>query len=486
MWDFTLIILGKEYKFEKEVPFEIIYYNGNLKDTVRKVKTKYVLFIKSTDYLGDNYFKNVLKKIKCDFDCCFINYKCNYLNYDKQKIPTDYWELKGTLPLYGSYIWSFIFRTSKLLRLFDYRFKDEKKFNDYITENFKITDCINEIVYYHKPNAITVLKEDTFPYVDRKSYTHLNNVIYIGLGCTGTFNGYVSWIRNIALCFSDKYELTLMYDDISDRLYNEFSKKYNCVKVDPKTNYLIERLLVTYSNYFYPRNLICLDRNYMFIHGNAADYKHSKRYRDNVYTNYAAVSQIAAKSAMGYYPTDHIDCIYNPYKVDEERLKPHMTLCTTMRSSDIKRPERIAYLAKILDELEIPYTWNMFTDKNENTNINGLVYRRRLLNPMPYVKAADYFVLFSDSESFSYSVVEALSVNTKVVVTPLDVYKEIGVVDGKNGYVVPFDYFDEKNKDKLKELVLKMYANKDKEFNYVFDPKLYEGFNDIFIKGDKK
>ncbi len=153
-----------------------------------------------------------------------------------------------------------------------------------------------------------------------------------------------------------------------------------------------------------------------------------------------------------------------------------------MRTSDIKRPERIVALAKIFDELEIPYTWNVFTDKNENTNINGLIYRRRLLNPMPYVNDSDYFVLLSDSESFSYSVVEALSVNTKVIVTPLEVYDEIGVEDGKNGFVVPFEYFDEENKDKLVEFAKKIYANKDMKFKYTFNEKLYEGFNDIFIK----
>jgi glycosyltransferase involved in cell wall biosynthesis len=124
----------------------------------------------------------------------------------------------------------------------------------------------------------------------------------------------------------------------------------------------------------------------------------------------------------------------------------------------------------------------MFTDVKENTNVNGLVYRRRVLNPMPYVNDSNYFVLLSDSESFSYSVVEALSVNTKVIVTPLEVYDEIGVENGKNGYVVPFEYFEEENKEKLKEFAKMIYKNKDKEFNYKFNDSLYKGFNDIFIK----
>jgi glycosyltransferase involved in cell wall biosynthesis len=220
----------------------------------------------------------------------------------------------------------------------------------------------------------------------------------------------------------------------------------------------------------------------MFIHGNSSDYKNSKHYYDDIYTEYIGVSKVAAEKAIGYYPRDDIKYVYNPYILDENMIKPHLRLVTTMRSSDIKRPDRIVYLAEILDELDIPYTWNMFTDKNENTNVNGLIYRKRTVNPMPYVADSDYFVLLSDSESFSYSVVEALSVNTKVIVTPLEVYDEIGVEDGKNGFVVPFEYFDEENKDKLKEFAKKIYANKDMKFKYTFNDKLYEGFNDIFIK----
>ena len=482
MYDFTLIILGNEFKLEKEPPFEIIYYNGHLRETVKKVQTKYVLFVKSTDYLGDNYFKNVIKKTKNDFDCCFINYKCNYLNYDKQKIPTDAKEIKGTKPEYNSYIWSFIFKTEKLLKLFGYKYKDAKSFNEYIKNVFVVTDCISEIVYYHKPNANKIIKEDNMFYVDKKSFTHIKNAIYVGSGCSGTFNGYVSWVRNIGVCFSKKYEITILYDEMSERLYEDFSKWFKCVKVENDTNYICDRVLVTYSTYFYPRNIICIDKNYLFIHGNPSDYPRSKHYKDDVFSVYAAVSKIAAQKSIGYYPTEDIKVVYNPYKLDESRVKPHITLCTTMRTSDIKRPERIVALAKIFDELEIPYTWNVFTDKNENTNINGLIYRRRLLNPMPYVNDSDYFVLLSDSESFSYSVVEALSVNTKVIVTPLEVYDEIGVEDGKNGFVVPFEYFDEENKDKLKEFAKKIYANKDMKFKYTFNDKLYEGFNDIFIK----
>ena len=479
MYDFTLIVFGDKLELETDTPFKIIYYDGNLKSIIDKIDTKYVLFVKSNDSITENYWNEVIKKTSKDFDSCFINFKCDYPNYSEDKIPTDPKEIKGILPLYGSYIWNFIFRVELFKKLFD--FVTEKGFNDFVKENFKKTDCISDIVYYHKVDTNKELNENIF-YVDVKRSIHLKNAIYIGNGISGTFNGYISWIRNIGRCFGNDYDIYIIYDDMKDNLHQELSEYFHLIKYDNRINYLCERLLLTYSDYFYPRNIICVDKNYMFIHGNPSDYPNSKHYYDDVYSEYVAVSKTAAKKSIGYYPTKDIKVAYNPYKLDPNKVLPHLKLVTTMRSSDIKRPERIKQLAAAFDELDIPYTWNVFTDKNENTNINGLIYRRRIPNTMPYVNDSDYLVLLSDSESFSYSVVEALSVNTKVIVTPLEVYDEIGVKDGENAFVVPKEYFDEENKEKLKEFAKKIYDNKDMKIEYTFDSTLYDEFNNIFLK----
>ena len=157
-----------------------------------------------------------------------------------------------------------------------------------------------------------------------------------------------------------------------------------------------------------------------------------------------------------------------------------MKLTSTFRYTKVKCPERVEKMAKLMDEMNIPYTWEVFTDKKENTNINGLIYRRRTPNPLPYVKDSDYFVLLSDSESFSYSVLEALSVNTKVVVTPLPVYNEIGVIEDENAIVIPFEYFEDENVDKLKEVILNMYEVKDMPINYKVNEELENSYKQIF------
>ena len=369
MNDLTLIVLGNNIGFNRNVPFNIkLYDGGDLIDFIKCINTKYVLFVKEDDSLSDKYFSFVLDKIKNDFDCCFINY--SYMNNNNIKVPTDYKELKKSIPLDGSYLWSFIFRVDKLINVLNYKDKDD--FNELVKKNFIVTDCINSIVYYHNQNNRNSVIDKNFCYLDVRDEIHYNNVIYIGLGCKGTFNGYISWVRNIGKFFGNTYDITLLYDDIGDAIYKEFSAYYNCVKLDSKINYICDRLLTTYSTYFYPRNILCIDKSYLFIHGNVNDYENACHYYDDIYTNYVAVSKIASKKAVGYYPINDIDYLYNPFVLDKKLVKPHLRLVSAMRSSQIKRPERIVKLASVLDELEIPYTWNVFSDKNENTNIKNI------------------------------------------------------------------------------------------------------------------
>jgi hypothetical protein len=212
------------------------------------------------------------------------------------------------------------------------------------------------------------------------------------------------------------------------------------------------------------------------------DYPHTRKFYDDIYTNYIAVSKIAAKKAVGYFPTKKIISITNPYKLEKDLVKPHLTLVSAFRYCDVKRPDRVEIMANLLDELEIPYTWNLFTDQVKETKSSGLIYRKRVQNTLPYVKDSDYFVLLSDSEAMPYCILESLAVNTKVVVTPLEAYDELELKNNKNAIIIPFNYFEEKNKDKLKRVLKKMYKEKDQKVKYKIDSKLWDGYNKVFKK----
>ena len=473
----SIVILGNENKKEDYEYGEIIFSNGNnLINLISSLKGKYLVFTKQDDNISKDYFKTLVDKTNEDFDCCFINYNVDYDYINSPKILMSEKELKKKKPYYGEYIWNFIYKKEKLLELFNYIDKDN--FNEMVDKLFEKTSCINQVLYTHNPNGKSILKD--FCYVDVKETKNYKNVIYVGNGCNGIFNGYISWIKNIGRCFSNNYDITIIYDEITKPTLDIFSEWFTCVKLNSKINYVCDRLLVTYSTYYYPKNIFVLDKNYMFIHGNMCDYPNAMHFYDDIYTKYIAVSKIAAEKAKGYFPTNNIEFLYNPFTLDDKLLKPHLKLVSAQRYSEVKRPERIEIIANILKELNIPFTWNVFTDKNENTNNGGVIYRRRITNPLPYIEDCDYFVLLSDSEALPYCIVEALCLNTKVIVTPLEAFEELGVVDGENGFIIPFDYFKDENKHKLVEIVKKIYNNKDKKINYTFDEDLYSGYNNLF------
>lgn len=474
MIDLSIIVIGKiDVFFDDNI--ELLCTDGsNIIDIIKKSKGKYITFLSDKDFISENYLDKIKEKIKKDFDCCYINYDYK-IDKNNNKILTNEKELIKRKPYYKEYIWSYIFKKSKLMNLIN--IDDLSKFNEIVDKEFTNIEVIKDVIYYHNPNQTKRI--NGFIYKDVKNIKKYNNIIYVANGCNGVFNGYISWIKELGKCYKDKYEIIVLYDEIYESTKKQFEKYFKCLKREENTIYICNRLLVTYSSYFYPKNIVNLDKNYLFIHGNMSDYENVIKYYDDIYTNYIAVSKIASEKAKGYFPTKTIEYVLNPYKLDEE-VKPRLKLTSTLRSTPIKRIDRIEKMAKLMDELEIPYTWEVFTDKRENTNIGGLIFRERVNDPLPYVKDSDYFVLLSDSESFSYSVLEALSVNTKVVVTPLPVYKEIGVIKNDNATIIPFEYFNDENEDKLKEVIIKLYKNMDKKIKYKVSKELQNGYNKIF------
>ena len=255
------------------------------------------------------------------------------------------------------------------------------------------------------------------------------------------------------------------------------------IERDESTNYVCDKLFVTYSTYYYPKNILVNGENYLFIHGNMSDYPHSRQYQYDNYTKYIGVSEISAKKAEGYFPTDHFEHIINPIKLDRKEVVSPLRLVSAQRNDPIKKGERIHSISQILDEENIPYTWNVFTDTcpYDEQVYGGVVYRHSIQNTLPYINDADYYVQLSDSEACSYSVLEALALNTKVILTPLDCYKEMRI-DEEQGFIIPFEYFEEKNKEKLREVVHKIVEDKNKKIKNKLTPDMYDGYKDIFTK----
>jgi glycosyltransferase involved in cell wall biosynthesis len=132
------------------------------------------------------------------------------------------------------------------------------------------------------------------------------------------------------------------------------------------------------------------------------------------------------------------EVIYNPIYSD---FKKSLLLVSATRVPALdkgKNAERMLQLAKMLNDADIPFMWLNFSDAPLRNAPRGFINVGTYQDIQPYIARADYLVQLSDQEGFGYSVLEALINNTAVICTPFSTTKELGVVDGQNGYIVPF------------------------------------------------
>ena len=140
-------------------------------------------------------------------------------------------------------MWSYIFNKKKLQSIID--IEDKYAFNELVDKEFTNKTAIGTLIYYHNPAGTRKIKN--FVYSDIKRNEYYKNLIYVGGGCAGLFNGYVSWLKNIGRCFSKKYQITILYDTMEPTVLKYLTKYCRCVRRETDMNYYTDRLLVTYS-----------------------------------------------------------------------------------------------------------------------------------------------------------------------------------------------------------------------------------------------
>lgn len=448
-----------DVKIEKEDIEILRCENDNISDAVKRARGKYVLFICNQDRFADHFFDLVYDKVQEEFDCCFINYYIDYEYKKDVKRNNTYEHTSEIKPYYLEYLWNFMFRRDIFLEIL--KIPRDGGFDESIDNLIKINTAISDVVYYHRPVGEDNTLADV-PYVDVKSVEYYKNIIYLKDNLSGLFNGVITWALHIGKCFGDKYDIVLMYDYVYDETYDRLSKYFTLMHREKFVNYFCDRYICTYLDYDIPNNIFYNEESSTFIHGLML----GDELTPDLYDRYIAVSKTCMETVKFAFEGKECEYIHNPVCINKDEVKPHINLVSTLRSEECKGLKRLEQLSKIFDEEKIPYTWNVFTDVNEGTNHDGFIYRNSVFDALPYVKAADYLVLLSDIESFSYSVVESLMLNTKVVVTPVKVYDEIGVKDGKNAIVIPFEYFEEDRKEDLRKKVLEIYEKKDKRINF--------------------
>lgn len=133
------------------------------------------------------------------------------------------------------------------------------------------------------------------------------------------------------------------------------------------------------------------------------------------------------------------DIIYNPLIKNPEKALLLVSATRVPALDKGKNAERMLKLAEMFANAKINFIWLNFSDAPLKNAPKGFINVGTFHDLQPYIEKADYLVQLSDQEGFGYSVLEALIHKTAVLCTPFSTTKELGVLDGVNGYILPFD-----------------------------------------------
>jgi glycosyltransferase involved in cell wall biosynthesis len=276
-----------------------------------------------------------------------------------------------------------------------------------------------------------------------KNIFYFNHINKIG--------GIETFFYQLAKIYSEDNDITIFYKTADEKQLKRLKKLVRCVRWKNEE--------IECEKAFFNFNLDAIDKikadEYIqMLHG---DYK-AMGIKPNMHpkiNKYISVSETVQKSFKEITGIDS-ELIYNPIEVEEP--KKVLFLISATRLTYEKGKERIIKLASKLDNDNIPYLWLIFTDNtNEIVNPN-VIYMKPRLNIIDYIKKADYLVQLSNAEGYCYSVVEALSVGTPVIVTNMPVMSEIGV-NKDNGFILDFNLSNVDTK-----------AIYEKEFNFKYEP----------------
>ena len=254
-----------------------------------------------------------------------------------------------------------------------------------------------------------------------------------------TFNigGIETFIYSFCKNLYKKYDIMVLYNKIGSDQLKRLQEFVRVEHIDLKKKIICDTIIVNRITDKIPQN-IEYQQSIQMVHAcRLMKEWHVPMNLDHI----VAVSNVVKDSYLETKDNEKCQVINN--LTCNEPVKKALRLISATRLTFEKGGDRISKFAIMLKKNNIPFVWTIFTDHKMNTNIEGLVQMQPTLDIKSYIASSDYLVQFSDSEGFCYSIVEALEMGIPVLTTPIDVLDELGFVDGKHGYILPFEMNEE-------------------------------------------
>lgn len=262
----------------------------------------------------------------------------------------------------------------------------------------------------------------------------LKNVIYFP-----SFNlvgGVETFCYEMAVKYGKDYDITVLYQNGDPQQMMKIAKVCRTIRIT-KADKIICDVFIFGWGWDILEN-VTANRYIQTFH---ADYinRHLNPSPSPKITDRFGVSENTTKGIKEHFGwAADIRTMYNPYTV--KKPKKVLNLISATRLTPEKGFERMKTLCKALDDAGVPFLWTVFTDQPKvSPHPKMAIMEADVEGILDYIANADYLVQLSDTEGFSYSIVEALSVGTPVIATDFLVAREQGIEDGKTGWILPLD-----------------------------------------------
>ena len=263
--------------------------------------------------------------------------------------------------------------------------------------------------------------------------------MYINVFYFNTLNsigGIETFFWNLGKKYGKDFDITLFYRSGDHAQIERLSQFVRVKRFHDGMKIRCKRAFVCFNTDIMDN--IEADEYYQMLHGDYVSLGVYPQFHEKI-QKYISVSETVRDSYQKGKGEDSI-VSYNPFVPVKTRKV--LNLISATRLTPDKGLNRMIALADALDAENIPYLWTVFTDVPRPSKNPNVIMLKPKLNVIDYIANADYYVQLSNAEGYCYSVVEALSVGTPVIVTDFKVVHEIGVENGKNGWILPMSMED--------------------------------------------
>ena len=392
---------------------------------------EYIRFIDADDMIPPYFISKIIALIdKEHFDYSIDSWKAIGHPTIKEVI------IRDMPPSWNTSIWNGTYKRSIIggTRFSETKVvAEDEEFNKLVRKGKRAN--ITDIMYYYNTNINdSITKRVSRGELGKELPIQASLLLY--QKAISEIGGVEKFINEFCEEFHDIYDITLVYSVCDSRQLGNLRKLVKCIKFNDQ-QFACDKYICVSNQANIADNVYSRENWYAdMVH---ADYTAMKwTYNSHKKTNvHIAVSEVARKSFLRQKPDEKCEVIYNLLKVQETKPVLHLITAARMDAKE-KGYNRTKIFAEALNKKDIPFIWNVFTERPKDP-IKGISYMATTLQIDSFIKDSDFYVSLSDTESWGYSTAQAMELGVPVVCTDYPAIHEQGLINGQNGYILDMD-----------------------------------------------